>query len=72
MRQTLGVAAPIVVLVAIPTLFLPVVASFTYSAEKAEPLDINTASVEQLKALPWDWRCPLLSDHQGSPLQAEG
>jgi competence protein ComEA len=53
LRLTLGAGLLGIVLLAIPLLPIPVIdTSVAYAAEQAEPLDINTATADQLKALP--------------------
>ncbi len=52
-RWTLGVGLLGVVILAFPLLPLtPTDSSVVSAAEKAEPLDLNTATLDQLKALP--------------------
>ena len=52
-RWTLAVGLLAVVLLALPLLPLkPTDSSAVSAAEKAEPLDLNTATPDQLKALP--------------------
>lgn len=52
-RWTLGVGLLAVVLLALPLLpKIPTDSSAVSAAEKAEPLDLNSATPDQLKALP--------------------
>jgi DNA uptake protein ComE-like DNA-binding protein len=49
---TLGLGLLAVVHLALPLVPLTTNFSVAYAAEKAEPLDLNTATADQLKALP--------------------
>jgi competence protein ComEA len=52
-RWTLSVGLSSVLLLALPVFpFVTTDASIVSAAEKAEPLDLNTATADQLKALP--------------------
>ena len=52
-KWTLGVGLLGVVLFALPPSPVSMIdSSVTYAADKAEPLDLNTATADQLKALP--------------------